>query len=104
MIDWKNPDDVRRYKRLKMRIRYARCRAAGLCTQCCAPIVTRGVCDQCKADKREKYRLMTKPQLAVGAKPCRDCGRTCLRAKSVRCQRCQCKRAAQMRWTKGQAA
>jgi hypothetical protein len=103
-MNWKNPVEVKRYNRLKMRERAARCRAEGLCVQCRAPVQTRGICDDCKAQRREKYHLMTKPQLAIGAKKCLDCRRMCLRATSVRCQRCQCRRAAQMRWTKGQAA
>jgi hypothetical protein len=104
MIDWTNPNAVRRYHRIKARERRAMCLAEGICRDCHGRIKTRGICEDCKARRRESYRVTTKPKLAVGAKPCLDCGQTCQRAKSIRCSRCQCRRAAAMRWTKGQAA
>lgn len=103
-MSWKNPAAVRRRHRLKARIRRAQCRADGVCVQCRAPIQTRGICDACKAYRRKRYALVTKPELAIGATPCRDCGRLPKRAGSIRCQRCQCRRASRLRWTKGQAA
>lgn len=103
-MNWKNPDDVRRYYRLRARMRRARCKAAKLCHQCRAPMETRGLCSACLEYRRKRYHLVVKPQLAIGAKPYLDCGRTCQRYTSVRCQRCHCRRAGQSRWTKGQAA
>jgi hypothetical protein len=103
-MNWNDPVAVRRHKCLKARIRRTQRKAAGLCRDCGDPMVTRGVCDVCQAQRRLKYRLMIKPRLAIGAKPCLDCGRLPKRATSIRCVHCQCRRAARMRYAKGQAA
>lgn len=104
-MNWKDPIAVRWYYCLKSRQQRARNRVEKRCEECRVPMETRGICEECKAGRRARYHRISKARLAKGATPkCLDCGRPCKVVTSKRCQRCHCRRAGQLRWTKGQAA
>lgn len=69
---------------------------AGVCHECRSPVLKYRLCVECRLKKREDYHQRLKPKLAIGAKPCVDCGKLCLRATSTRCQFCQGRRASQI--------
>jgi hypothetical protein len=87
VTDWKNPVAVAWYYRLKSREQRARNRAEGRCTECRVLIETRGVCEGCKARRRERYHQVASARLATDATLCLDCHRPCKVATSMQVSR-----------------